>query len=224
MADEAARFCAFEAGLLLEEGMICMKCDSCGSDNVDESAYCKVCGVPLSKSGPEGESEGEKPSNLAMFLAITWSRRGPIIIALFIVLMMAMVFAPWAFIRLEVLGLTLVSRDFAGWDIFVPRVLFFLSLIPLVISLLMVAGITTRRQVVETHLITFFSGVMFTVWAIIFALSQIMKVLIKNLKVIEVIPAGAQIATLLFMMGLIFGIILTSYDRGRLLAAAGQGG
>ncbi len=201
-----------------------MKCGSCGTENAEGSAYCKVCGLPLGKPGSGLEGAGEEPSRLAMFLSIAWSRRGPIIVALFIVLMMAMVFAPWAFIRLEVLGLTLVSRDFAGWDIFVPRVLFFLSIIPLVISLLMVAGITTRRQVVETHLITFFSGVMFTVWAIVFALSQVMKVLIKNLKVIEVIPAGAQIATLLFMVGLIFGIILTSYDRGRQLAAAGQGG
>jgi len=214
-----------------------MKCGECGTDNAEESAFCKNCGAPLTPAGeetapaletevgrPPDAAEEAKPGRLALFLSITWSRRGPILIALFIVLMMAMVFAPWAFIRLEVLGLALVSRKFAGWDIFVPRVLFFLSIIPLLISLLMIAGISTRRQVVETHVITFFSGVMFTVWGIVFGLSQVLKALIRNLKVMEVIPAGAQIATLIFMIGLLFGIILTSYDRGRRLAAAGQGG
>ncbi|HEY5533115.1 MAG TPA: hypothetical protein VIK22_14090 [Candidatus Anoxymicrobiaceae bacterium] len=164
------------------------------------------------------------PTFSARALSTAWMRRGPIVMALFIVLMMAMVFAPWAFIRIEVLGLSLVSRSFSGWDIFVARVLFFLLIIPLVISLMMIAGIGTRRRVLETHIITFFLGFMFVIWGGTYGLSLVLKSLIKHLRVVQVMPAGAQIATVIFLVGLIFGIIITTYDRGRQLIAMAEGG
>jgi|GEM_PF-813201 len=165
-----------------------------------------------------------KPTFSARVLSTAWMRRGPIVMALFIVLIMAMVFAPWAFIRIEVLGLSLVSRSFSGWDIYVARVLFFLLIIPLVISLMMIAGIGTRRRVLETHIITFFLGFMFVLWGGTYGLSLVLKSLIKHLRVVQVMPAGAQIATVIFLIGLIFGIILTTYDRGRQLIAMAEGG
>jgi zinc-ribbon domain len=163
-------------------------------------------------------------TTLARVLSTAWRRRGPILMALSIVLMMAMVFAPWAFIRVEVLGLSLASRSFSGWDIVVARVLFFLLIIPLVISLMLVAGIGTRRRVVETHIITFFLGFLVIVWGATFGLSQLLKSLLKNIKVIQVVPAGAQIFTLVFLLLLTLGIIVTTYDRGRQLFAMGVGG
>jgi hypothetical protein len=160
----------------------------------------------------------------ARFLSAVWHRKGPILMALFIMLMMGVVWAPWAFVKLEVLGLSLVSRDFSGWEIYVGRVMFFLSIIPLIISLLLVANIGTRRRVVETHICTFLGGVIFTIWIIIFVLSEVLKSLIKNVHVVQVNPAGGQIATIFLFIGFILGIIITSYDRGRLLKLTGKGG
>lgn len=217
-----------------------MRCDKCGADNLEASAFCGECAAPLGEGLPSpGEAAEDvkeskddeaaaagaaRPTAVARALSTAWMRRGPVLMSLAIVLMMAMVFAPWAFIRVEVLGLSLVSRSFTGWDIIVARVLFFLLIIPLLISLMMVAGIGTRRRVLETHLITFFLGFMFLVWGAAFGLSQVLKSVVKNLKVVQVIPAGAQVATLIFLLFLVLGIILTSYDRGRQLLIMGQGG
>lgn len=221
-----------------------MRCGNCGAENLDSSSFCRECAAPLQEAAPveeasaepggeaAGSADGEEtppaaapvPTTFARALSIAWMRRGPILMSLAIVLMMAMVFAPWAFIRVEVLGLSLVSRSFTGWDIIVARVLFFLLVIPLVISLMMVAGIGTRRRVVETHIVTFFLGFMFVVWGAAFGLSLLLRSIMNNLKVVQVIPAGAQVATLVFLLFLILGIILTSYDRGRQLLIMGQGG
>jgi hypothetical protein len=199
-----------------------MRCENCGAENLEESAFCKECAVPLKEEA--APSEELEPTTFARALSTAWKRRGPIVMAAAIVLMMAMVFAPWAFIRIEVLGLSLVSRSFSGWDIIVARVLFFLLIIPLVISIMMVAGIGTRRRVLETHIITFFLGFLLMIWGATYGLSLLLKSIIKNLKVVQVIPAGAQIATVIFMIVLVFGIILTTYDRGRQLLAMDQGG
>lgn len=201
-----------------------MRCAKCGTENLEESDYCKECRAPLREGVPlPGMEEEAGPSPVARFLTVAWSRKGPILIAVFVVLMMSMVFAPWAFIRLDVLGLSLVSRDFSGWEIIVPRILFFLSIIPLLISLMLIAGIGTRRRAVETHICTFFGGVMFTVWMIIFVLSQVIKTLVKNVHVLQVNVAGGQIVTIILLVGFLFGIIVTSYDRGRLIAAEKEG-
>ena len=219
-----------------------MRCRNCEAENLEGSTYCKECGAPLEEAvtqaeetrqptkpeAPEGAEptarEEVEPTILARFLSTAWKRRGPILMAFAIVLMMAMVFAPWAFIRIEVLGLSLVSRSFSGWDIIVARILFFLLIIPLVISIMMVAGIGTRRRVIETHIITFFLGFLLIIWGATFGLSLLLKSLIKNLKVVQVIPAGAQVATLIFLIVLVAGIIFTTYDRGRQLLAMGEGG
>lgn len=216
-----------------------MRCENCGAENLEVSSFCKECAAPLKEealtgsvaAGEPGEAEAGtesvetvQPTVFARALSIAWMRRGPIIMSFAIVLMIAMVFAPWAFIRVEVLGLSLVSRSFSGWDIIVARVLFFLLIIPLLISLMMVAGIGTRRRVLETHIITFFLGFMFLVWGAAFGLSLVLKSLMKNLKVVQVIPAGAQVATLVFLLLLVLGIIFTTYDRGRQLLMMNQGG
>ncbi|MBN2169680.1 MAG: hypothetical protein JW738_10590 [Actinobacteria bacterium] len=201
----------------------------CDVDNEDGSTFCKDCGFRFTdaddKPGEPGSPSvsGEAPE-LAKVLSAMWSRRGPILMSLFIVLLMAMVFAPWAFIRLDVLGISLVSRKFSGWEIFIPRILFFLSIIPLVVSLMMTAGIGSRRLVVETHICTFFGGVMFTIWITTFALSQVLKSLLNNIDVISVNVSSGQISTIFLFIGFILGIIITSYDRGRKLALMKGGG
>ena len=203
-----------------------MLCGQCGTENREESLYCKKCRAPVSPDAEplRGAADLERASRPALLLTTAWSRKGPILMAVFTVLMMAMVFAPWAFVRLDVFKLTVMSRSYSGWEIYIPRVLFFLSFIPLLISLLMVAGVGTRRRVVETHICVFFAGVMFTVWLIIFALSEVLKSVMRNIQFIQVSPAGAQVLTILFFLGFMLGVIVTSYDRGRLLAAAGEGG
>lgn len=205
-----------------------MRCEKCGTENLEGSKYCKQCRSPLGEGVPPPPSvaaeQAVEPSFLARFLSTAWSRKGPILMALFVVLMMSVVFAPWAFLKLDMLGLQIVSGEFSGWAIIVPRILFFLAIIPLLVALLMIAGIGTRRRVVETHICTFFGGVMFTVWLIIFALSQVIKSLVKNVHVIQVNVAGGQIATIFLLVGFIFGIIVTTYDRGKQLAASSEGG
>ncbi len=207
-----------------------MRCDRCDTENPEGSEYCKECRAPLGARAVEegGEAAGLEavagPGLLARSLSTAWHRKGPILMALFIVLMMAMVWAPWAFVKLEVLGISLVSRNFTGWQIYVGRVLFFLAIIPLVISLLLVANIGTRRRVVETHICTFLGGVIFTVWLLVFAMSEVLKALIKNVHLVQVNAAGGQIATILLFIGFMLGVIITSYDRGRLLELAGEGG
>jgi vacuolar-type H+-ATPase subunit I/STV1 len=89
---------------------------------------------------------------------------------------------------------------------------------------MLVGGIGTRRRVMETHIITFFLGFLVIVWGATFGLSQLLKSLLKNVKVIQVIPAGAQIFTIVFILMLTFGIIVTTYDRGRQLFDMGVGG
>lgn len=223
-----------------------VRCGNCGTENPDGSRFCMSCRAPLdvgampgegavpagevpeagaepSREGPPGEMV-VKPTKLAIALSILWDRKGPILIALFVVLMMSMVFAPWAFIRVDVLGISIVSRQFNGWEIFIPRVLFFLAIVPLVISMFLIAGIGTRRRVIETHICTFFAGIMFTIWLIIFALSQVLRSVLSKAQVIYVNPAGGQVATIFLLLGFLLGIIITSYDRGRRLSEAGMGG
>ena len=191
----------------------------------ERAADATVAARKAQETAERARSDAEmQATTFAHVLSTAWKRRGPILMALSIVLMMAMVFAPWAFIRVEVLGLSLASRSFSGWDIIVARVLFFLLIIPLVISLMLVAGIGTRRRVVETHIITFFLGFLVIVWGATFVLSQLLESLLKNVKVIQVIPAGAQVFTLVFILMLTLGIIVTTYDRGRQLFAMGVGG
>jgi hypothetical protein len=205
-----------------------MRCEKCGTENLEGNLYCKECRAPLSEGVPPTEPVAPEPRGgaalVARFLSTAWSRKGPILIALFVTLMMAVVFAPWAFIKIEVLGLSLVSRNYSGWEIIVPRVLFYLAIIPLLVSLLLVAGVGTRRRVVETHIITFFAGVMFTVWLIMFVLSEVIKSVVSNVKVLYLNVAGGQITTIFLIVGLIMGIIVTTYDRGRQLAASAEGG
>ena len=77
---------------------------------------------------------------------------------------------------------------------------------------------------VETHICTFLGGVIFTIWLIVFAMSEVLKALIKNVHVVQVNVAGGQIATIFLFVGFLLGIIITSYDRGRMLRSAGEGG
>jgi hypothetical protein len=204
-----------------------MRCEECGTENLEGSEYCKECASPLTATvfdGGQPTVAPGKPTALARFLSTVWHRKGPILMALFIVLMMAVVWAPWAFVKLEVLGFSLVSRNFTGWQIYIGRVLFFLAIIPLIISLLLVANIGTRRRVVETHICTFLGGVIFTIWIIVFVMSEVLKSLIKNVHVVQVNVAGGQIATIFLFVGFLLGIIITSYDRGRMLQIAREGG
>jgi hypothetical protein len=205
-----------------------MRCEKCGTENLEGSKYCKECRAPLSTGVPPTEPLAHDTEGgatfAARFLNTAWSRKGPILMAFFVALMMAVVFAPWAFIKVEVFGFSLVSRNYNGWEIIIPRILFYLSIIPLLASLLLVAGVGTRRRVVETHIITFFAGVMFTVWLIIFVLSEVIKSVVKNVKVLYVNVAGGQITTIFLIVGLILGIIITTYDWGRQLSGSSEGG
>ena len=206
-----------------------MRCEECGTENLAGSEFCRECSAPQGqaadeavKASPEGSEA--KPTALARFLSATWHRKGPILMALFIVLMMLVVLAPWAFIKLDVFGISLVSRSFTGWQIYVGRILFFLSIVPLIISILLIANIGTRRRVIETHICTFLGGVIFTIWIIVFVMSEVLKSLIANVKFVQVSAAGGQIATIFLFLGFILGIIITSYDRGRLLRYDKEGG
>ena len=206
-----------------------MRCEECGTENLAGSEFCRECSAPLGKAedvagkaSPEGAEA--KPTALARFLSATWHRKGPILMALFIVLMMLVVLAPWAFIKLDVFGISLVSRSFTGWQIYVGRILFFLSIIPLIISILLIVNIGTRRRVIETHICTFLGGVIFTIWIIVFVMSEVLKALIKNVHIVQVSAAGGQVATIFLFLGFILGIIITSYDRGRFLRYDKEGG
>lgn len=228
-----------------------MRCEKCGTENLGGSGYCKECGAPLVPEATEAEkaeteeaakqkpaavepgsekvveeeselksAEGE-PTLFARSIGIIWDRKGPILMALFTVLMMSMVFAPWVFLRLDILGFEIVSNSYTGWAIYVPRILFYLSIVPLIFSLLMIAGIGTRRRVIETHICTFVGGVIFTVWLVIFSLSEVLSSIIRNVKVLEIGVSGGQVATIVLFVGFMFGIIVTTYDRGRRLEEAG---
>jgi len=204
-----------------------MRCEYCGTENVDSVKFCKECGaslVPLAKKHEIAEAEVSAFPLLSRFFAVLWSKKGPILMAVFIVLMMAMVYAPWALFKFQLLGFSLVSRRYNGWEIYIPRIFLYVSIIPLVISLLMIAGISTRRQVIETHICAFLGGVMFTVWTSIFALSNILKSLIRNVKVLEISVGAGQVTTIFLFLGFMLGIIITSYDRGRELSISGEGG
>lgn len=213
-----------------------MLCEQCGVENPEGSEFCKACAAPLAAAPVDPEKAlrpvqpGVKPTALAHFLSAAWRRKGPILMALFLVLMMAMVFAPWAFIKLEALKMSIATRDFTGWQIYVGRILFFLSIIPLLVSVMLIVGIGTKRRVVETHICTFFGGVIFTVWLMVFAISEVLKSVLNNLYVewldlgLQVSVSGGQIATILLFLGFLLGIVITSYDRGRLLQQAGEGG
>jgi hypothetical protein len=206
-----------------------MRCEQCGTENLAGSEFCRECSAPLGQAAEAAKATAAggpetKPPGFARFLSTAWHRKGPILMALFILLMMAVVLAPWAFIKLDVFGISLVSRSFTGWQIYVGRVLFFLSIIPLIISVLLIFNIGTRRRVIETHVCTFLGGVIFTIWIIVFVMSEVLKALIKNVHVVSVSVAGGQVATIFLFIGFMLGIIITSYDRGRLLKYDKEGG
>ncbi len=209
-----------------------MRCESCGTENVPEARFCKSCGVPFKEAqeAKAGESEYQPVSEgtsetfaFARFLTVLWRRKGPIIMALFVVLMMAMVFAPWAFLKLDILGFEVVSNTYSGWGLVIPRMLLYISVIPLLVSLMMILGIGTRRRVIETHICTFFAGMMFTIWVVIFSLSRLIGSLVKNVKVLEVNVSGGQVVTIFLLAGFIVGIIMTTYDRGKELKESYEG-
>lgn len=177
---------------------------------------------PVAESAePEVVPPGAEVPFAARFIDAVWQRKGPILMSIFIIIMMGVVWAPWAFIKLDVLGLSLVSRDFNGWEIYVGRIMFFLSIVPLIISVLLVANVGTRRRVVETHVCTFLGGVIFTIWLLVFVLSEVLKSLIGKVQIVQVNVAGGQVATIFLFVGFMLGIIITSYDRGRLLRKEG---
>src|SRR5450756_8226 len=74
-----------------------MRCEKCGTENLEGNLYCKECRAPLSPGGPPTEPVAPEPRGgaalVARFLYTAWSRKGPILIALFVTLMMAVVFA-----------------------------------------------------------------------------------------------------------------------------------
>lgn len=221
-----------------------MRCEECGTENAEGAEFCRECGSRIAvaaevEKGVESREEaldGEvstetepaaavaEATTFARVLSTAWARKGPILMALFLVLMMSMVFAPWAFLKFDVLGFQIVSNSYTGWAMFIPRILFILAIFPLLISVMMIAGIGTKRRVVETHVCTFVGGVVFAVWIIIFSLSQVISSLIKNVKVLHVNVAGAQVATIIFFVGFMVGIVVTSYDRGKELEDASMGG
>lgn len=207
------------------KGLIGVKCAKCGTENSEESSYCKECGALLVEGeAGEGEPLSEiQPTKFARFLSALWGRKGPILMAICVGLMMGLVFAPWAFVNLKLGGLTIASRQYSGWEIYVPRILFFLSIVPLAISLLLIVGIGSRRRVVETHICTFVAGVIFTVWLVVFLMSNVLGSFIARLKVVQFNAIGGQVATIFLLVGFILGIIITSYDRGKLLRSIGEG-
>lgn len=205
-----------------------MRCERCGAENLETSKYCRECRAPLGPDVPEPRPletpAPEEPTRFARFLSTAWGRKGPILMSLFVVLLMVVVFAPWVFMKLDILGIQIVSNSYSGWAIYAPRILFFISVIPLVVSLFLIAGIGTKRRVVETHICVFFAGVMFTFWLLVFALSQVIKSVVRNVQVLSLHVQGGQVVTIFLIAGFILGVIITTYDRGRELEAEGEEG
>ena len=72
----------------------------------ERAADATVAARKAQEAAERARSSAEmQATTFASVLSTAWKRRVPILMALSIALMMAMVFAPWAFIRVEVIGL-----------------------------------------------------------------------------------------------------------------------
>ena len=140
---------------------------------------------------------------------------------------MILIFVNWLNLEINIPEVIEKSGSFSGWAIFLPRVLFFLLIIPLVLSILMSFGIGTRRRVLETCIISFTSAFYFLVLilcvGITFAVDIFVRVIDQEAEVIVVEVQFVPWFTIALFVIFIVGLIFTNIDRGRELGVTGPG-
>lgn len=156
-----------------------------------------------------------------------WRRKGPIAMAVSSVLTMILIFVNWVSLQIDIPDVISKSGSYSGWALFLPRILFFLLIIPLVLSLLMSFGIGTRRRVLETNLISFVSAfyllVLIMSVGMSYAIEKMASALDTEATMLNVKMGFVPWLTIVLFVVMILGLIFTNIDRGKELGEAGSG-
>ena len=158
---------------------------------------------------------------------ILWRRKGPIAMAICSGLTMILIFVNWMNLEIHIPEVIEKTGSFSGWGIFLPRVLFFLLIIPLVLSILMSFGVGTKRRVLETCAISFVSAFYFLVLILCVGMTVAVDIIVRVIDTeAEVLVVEVQFVpwfTVALFVIFILGLIFTNIDRGRELGVTGPG-
>ncbi len=158
---------------------------------------------------------------------ILWRRKGPIAMAICTSLTMVLIFVNWMTLEIHIPEVIEKSGSYSGWGMILPQALFFLLIIPLVLSILMSLGIGTKRRVLETCVISFVSAFYFLVLIMCVGLTVAVDVFVRVIdSKAEVLVVEVQFVpwfTIALFVIFILGLIFTNVDRGRELGITGRG-
>lgn len=133
---------------------------------------------------------------------------GPAVMLGAAVLSMAVVFFPWA--RLEVSDPSVQVRNgwYSGWDLMLPAALIALMLIPVVFSVIMLAGKGTARRRLEVGFCAFALGMELMLLCTLLALALALDYAAESVDLFKVgLGAGFWAASFLFAVA-VLGLVL----------------
>jgi len=152
-------------------------------------------------------------------------RLGPSVLLGAAVLTMATVFLPWA--RLVVTDPSVQVREgwYNGWELVLPAVLLALMLVPVVFSVIMLAGGGTRKRRLETGFCSFALGMELMFLSTMLVLALILDYLADSVDLFEIgMGAGFWAAAFLFAFNVLGLVLCALGSRPERAEAPGEPG
>lgn len=149
---------------------------------------------------------------------------GPIVMLSSSVLSIAAVLLPWAKLQVSDPALEVRSGWYSGFQLMFPMILIVLMLVPVVMSVLMLAGKGTGRRALEVGFCSFALGMELMLLGVLFALALTLADLANKVDLFEIgLGAGFWIALLLLAAN-VAALVLTSYGApGPARRSGGEG-
>lgn len=151
-------------------------------------------------------------------------RLGPVIMLAGAVLTIVIVFLPWA--RLEVSDPNLQVRNgwYSGWELMLPAVLMVLMLIPVIFSIILMAGKGTGKRNLEVGFCSFAYGMEFLLLCVLLVLEVVLQDVAVRVDLFKIgLGFGFWIALLLLAVNVV-AVVLTGYGaRPTACESAGHG-
>ena len=138
-------------------------------------------------------------------------RLGPVIMLAGAVLTIVIVFLPW--VRLEVSDPNLQVRNgwYSGWELMLPVVLMALMLIPVIFSIILLAGRGTGKRNLEVGFCSFAYGMEFLLLCVVLVLGVALQDVAARVDLFK-IGLGSGFWAALFLLAVnVLAVVLTGY-------------